>query len=72
MVAREELVDIRKKTLAIEATHQHEGFPLLELDPGYITEYTAVRSSIEDDFHRIYLFHGICAETLYYFQNSST
>lgn len=71
MIAREELVDIRKKTLTVESAHQHEGFPLLELDPGYITEYAAVRSAIEDDFHRIYLFHGISAETLYYFQDSS-
>jgi len=66
MVGLDELVDMRKKTLGIEVKRQEKGRPLIELDPGYVSEYTVVRTALEEDFHRIYLFHGIFAEILYY------
>ena len=70
-IAREELVDLRKQTLNVEYKHQYQGRPLIEFDPGYITEYAVVRSSLEDDFHRIYLYHGVYGETLYHYEKLS-
>ncbi len=70
-VGREEIVDMRKKTLALEGKFQNAGRPLVELDPGYVTEYTVVRTSLEDDFHRIYFYDGIFTECLYYFERLS-
>ncbi|MCB1325468.1 MAG: DUF4416 family protein [Spirochaetales bacterium] len=67
-VGREELVDIRRNTLAIEARVQFQGRPLVELDPGYVTQFSVVRSSLAEDFHRIYLYGGIYAEPLYYYE----
>lgn len=70
-VGREELVDIRKKTLGIETGLQQLGRPLVEIDPGYVSEFTAVRTALRDHFHYIYLYGGIFAETLYYFESGS-
>lgn len=70
-VGREELVDMRKKTLAIETDLQQLGRPLVEIDPGYVSEFTVVRTSIKDHFHHIYLYGGIFAEALYYFESGS-
>ena len=70
-VAREELVDLRRKSLAIETRHQAHGRPLVELDPGYVVEFAVVRTALTEDFHRIYLYGGIFAETLYYFERLS-
>ncbi|MBI3396523.1 MAG: DUF4416 family protein [Spirochaetia bacterium] len=67
-VGREELVDIRRKLLTIETKRQDNGRPLVELDPGYVADYTVVRTSLEEDFHRVYLYSGIWAETLFYFE----
>lgn len=67
-IGREELVDIRRKLLNLEMRHVHEGRPLAELDPGCVSEFNVVRTSLEEDFHRIYLYGGIFAETLYYYE----
>lgn len=68
LVGREELVDVRRKTLQWESRVQKSGRPLIELDPGYVCPYTVVRTALSEDFHRIYLYHGIFAETLYRFE----
>ncbi|HMU83586.1 MAG TPA: DUF4416 family protein [Leptospiraceae bacterium] len=70
-VAREEIVDIRRKTLAVESGLQQLGRPLVEIDPGYVTEFTSVRTSLKDDFHHIYLYGGIFAQSLYYYESGS-
>ncbi|MCE9596620.1 MAG: DUF4416 family protein [Spirochaetia bacterium] len=70
-VGREEIVDVRKRTLGLEAGLQQVGRPLVELDPGYVTEFTVVRTSLKDDFHHIYFYSGIFGESLYYFENAS-
>ena len=67
-VGREELVDVRRKTMQMESRSQNDNLPRMELDPGYVCPYTVVRSSLSEDFHRIYLYHGIFAETLYRFE----
>lgn len=69
--AREELVDIRRRALAIESKHQTHGRPTVELDPGYVVEFAVVRTALAEDFHRIYLYGGVFAETLYYFERLS-
>lgn len=70
-VGRDELADLRKKTVKVEMRHQHDGRPLILIDPGYVTEYTVVHTALEEDFQRIYLFHGIFGETIYYYENST-
>lgn len=70
-IGREELVDIRKKTLSIETDLQQLGAPLVEIDPGYVCEFTVVRTALRDHFHYVYLYGGIFAETLYYFESGS-
>ena len=70
-IGREELVDIRKRTLAIEAKYQFEGRPLVELDPGYLSRYSVVRTNLFEDFHTVYLYHGIFAESLLYYERMS-
>ena len=67
-VGREELVDMRRTTLQLEARRQAGGVPPLEIDPGYVSEYSVVRSSLEEDFHRVYLYHGVYGEVLYSFE----
>lgn len=70
-IHREELVDIRIKTLHIEKNNQKNGFPLVELDPGYVTDQNVVRSSLIEESHKIYLYKKIFAETLYYYEKGS-
>lgn len=70
-IAREELVDVRQSCLAIETKHQLHGRPVVELDPGYVSEFTVVRTTLAEDFHRIYLYGGVFAETLFYFERLS-
>lgn len=70
-VSREEVVDMRRRSLAIETRHQKQGRPIVELDPGYVVEFSVVRTALAEDFHRIYLYGGVFAETLYYFERLS-
>lgn len=70
-IGREEIVDVRKRTLAMETALQQMARPLVELDPGYVTEFTVVRTSLKDDFHHIYFYSGIFGESLCYFENGS-
>lgn len=70
-IGREELVDIRKRTLSLETKYQFEGRPLVELDPGYVTKYSVVRTSLFENFHTVYLYHGIFAESLLYYEKMS-
>ena len=71
LVKREELVDIRKRTLSIESRYQSKGLPTIELDPGYLSPYIVVRTALDEDFHRIYLYAGIYAESLLQFEKLS-
>lgn len=67
-IGREEITDIRLRTLALEADLEKKGGPVVEIDIGYVTDYTVVHTSLEEDFHRIYLYKGVFAESLYYFE----
>ncbi|MFN3603647.1 MAG: DUF4416 family protein [Leptonema sp. (in: bacteria)] len=71
LISREELVDIRLKTLSIELQNQKDGFPLIELDPGYVTGEQIVRTSLIEESHKIYLYKKVFAETLLYYDKGS-
>ncbi|GIX43304.1 MAG: hypothetical protein KatS3mg129_3037 [Leptospiraceae bacterium] len=70
-VGREELVDIKIKTLSIELRYQKDGFPIIEIDSGYVTENQVIRTSLYEENHKIYLYKKVFAETLYYFDKGS-
>ncbi len=71
LIKREELVDFRKQCIQIETRFQKMGSPQVEIDPGYVTSYTVVHTTIQETFHSIYLYGGIFAETLYCFEGFS-
>ncbi|PJZ54897.1 DUF4416 family protein [Leptospira adleri] len=66
-IHREELPSIQKECLAIQnaALEKDSG---IRIFPGYLCSHSVVMSSIRDDFHRIYLFNGVYAETVYNYQ----
>ena len=70
-VGGEELVDLTLRALEIETRHQSQGRPHMQLEVGYLTRYIAVRTDLAEDFHRIYLYSGIYAENIYFFQKNS-
>lgn len=39
--------------------------PTLRIIPGYLTRQNVVLGSHQDDFHKIYLFHGVFGEIIY-------
>ena len=77
LIKREELVHFRERTLKVEGLYQKRkkanspSLPLIELDPGYLSPYTVVHTALIEDFHRIYLYAGIYAETLLRFEKHS-
>ncbi|EMJ54001.1 PF14385 domain protein [Leptospira interrogans serovar Valbuzzi str. Duyster] len=66
-IHREELPSIQKECLLIQnsAVEKDRG---VRIFPGYLCNHSVVISSIQDDFHRIYLFNGVYAETVYNYQ----
>ncbi|AXR61196.1 DUF4416 family protein [Leptospira mayottensis] len=66
-IHREELPSIQKECLSIQnvAIEKDRG---VRIFPGYLCNHSVVISSIQDDFHRIYLFNGVYAETVYNYQ----
>jgi hypothetical protein len=67
-INREELPEMKEKCILIANT-------FLKLDssikiiPGYQTLYNTIVASITDDFHKIYLFHGVYAEVVYKYES---
>ncbi|MDV6235314.1 DUF4416 family protein [Leptospira ellisii] len=66
-IHREELPSIQKECLGIQNS-AWEGDPGVRIFPGYLCNHSVVISSVKDDFHRIYLFNGVYAETVYNYQ----
>ncbi|ASV09860.1 hypothetical protein B2G50_17860 [Leptospira interrogans serovar Canicola] len=66
-IHREELPSIQKECLLIQnsAVEKDRG---VRIFPGYLCNHSVVISSIQDDLHRIYLFNGVYAETVYNYQ----
>ena len=71
LIRREELVDFRKQCLQIEMRFQKMGRPDIELDPGYLTQNSVIHTSLFDYPQNIYLYGGIFAENLMYFENNT-
>jgi hypothetical protein len=65
---REEIVDLTKRVLTIREETQSEGRPKFDIDVAYLTEYSVIRSSMTDGFHSVYMYGGIYAEPICYFE----
>lgn len=65
-IHREELVEKKKECLELQSFLQKKD-PSALLIPGYVTSHNIVIAKSKDDFHRMYLFQGVYAETVYYF-----
>jgi len=68
---REELVDLKKRTLSIEGEFQAEGHPLVQLDIGYVAPSSVVRAHLLDEPHRVYLYSGVYGESLLHYDRFS-
>ncbi|TGK37465.1 DUF4416 family protein [Leptospira gomenensis] len=66
-IHREELPSIQKECLGIQNS-AWEKDPGVRIFPGYLCNHSVVIASVRDDFHRIYLFNGVYAETVYNYQ----
>lgn len=68
-IHREELPSLFKECLAI-SKKLRKNDPTIRLIPGYMTSHNVVIASAVDDFHRMYLFHGVYGEIVYkYFKS---
>ncbi|EOQ88078.1 PF14385 domain protein [Leptospira yanagawae serovar Saopaulo str. Sao Paulo = ATCC 700523] len=65
-IHREEIVEKKKECLEFQSLLQKKDLSTL-LIPGYVTSHNIVIAKSKDDFHRMYLFQGVYAETVYYF-----
>ncbi|EQA43741.1 PF14385 domain protein [Leptospira broomii serovar Hurstbridge str. 5399] len=67
-ISREELPSLQKECLKFQEQLRKtdESFRIF---PGYLTPYNLVLSFVEEDLHRIYLFHGAFAEIIYTYQS---
>ncbi|MCB1176049.1 MAG: DUF4416 family protein [Leptospiraceae bacterium] len=66
-IHREELPEIKKKCIKIRNSLLKKD-STLRIIPGYVTSHNVIIGSINDDFHRVYLFHGVYAEVVYKFE----
>ncbi len=67
-VLREEITDIKKQLLGILSGFQDNGKLLLDADALCITEMSIVRPVLTEKKHTVYLYGGIHAENLFYFE----
>jgi hypothetical protein len=70
-IAREEQVDIKKKVLSIQTHFQENGRLLIDMDTLCLTENSIIRTVLKEKSHTVYLYGGIHAENLYYFEKHS-
>lgn len=66
-INREELPEIKKKCIEIRNKIIKKD-NTIRIIPGYLNSHNVVLASIYDDFHRIYLFHGVYAEVIYKYE----
>lgn len=66
-IHRDELPEIKEK--CIQITNQFlKKDNSIRMTPGYQTLFNTIVASITDDFHKIYLFHGIFGEVVYKYE----
>jgi hypothetical protein len=66
-INRDELPELKKKCIEIRKKFINKD-ATIRLIPGYLSSHNVILSSIYDDFHRVYLFHGIYAEIIYKYE----
>ncbi|TGJ99354.1 DUF4416 family protein [Leptospira semungkisensis] len=66
-ISREELPSLQTECSKFQ-TALRKSDESVRIFPGYLTPYNLVLGSLEEDLHRVYLFHGVFAEIIYTFQ----
>ncbi|MBP9887736.1 MAG: DUF4416 family protein [Leptospiraceae bacterium] len=67
-INREELPEMKEKCISI-TNYFSKIDPSIRIIPGYQTLYNTIIASSTDDFHKIYLFHGVYAEVVYRYES---
>lgn len=67
-INREELPEMKQKCIQITNSFSKLDSSV-KIIPGYQTLYNTIIASVTDDFHKIYLFHGIYAEVVYKYES---
>jgi hypothetical protein len=66
-IHREELPDLKKKCISIQEKLKKKD-DSIRLIPGYLSPHNIILSSSNDDFHRVYMYHGVYAEVIYKYE----
>ncbi|TGK19214.1 DUF4416 family protein [Leptospira fluminis] len=66
-ISREELPSLQKECSKTQ-DRLRKSDQSFRIFPGYLTPYNLVLASVEEDLHRVYLFHGVFAEIVYTYQ----
>ncbi len=66
-INREELPEVKKKTLKICEKNQAKD-ETLKIIPGYLSLQNVIIASSTDDLHKVYIFHGVYAEIVYIYE----
>lgn len=66
-IHREELPEMKKICVQIREKFAKQD-STLRIIPGYMSSHNIIIASSFDDFHRIYLFHGVYAEIIYKYE----
>ena len=67
-INREELPEIKQKCIQITNSFSKLDSSV-KIIPGYQTLFNTIVASVTDDFHKLYLFHGIYAEVVYKYES---
>jgi len=71
LISRDKITDIKLFTNSIEDKHSKEENRLINLDPGYLTQFSLILPSAKERPHKIYLDKGIFADPIYIFKKNS-
>jgi len=71
LIPREKITEIKLLTNSIEDKYSKNNKRLINLDPGYLTEFNLILPSAKERPHKIYLKKGIFADPIYIFRKSS-
>jgi hypothetical protein len=71
LIPRENVVDIKRYTNALELDFAPEGLRRVNIDPGYLTLGQFFLATTKDQRHRVYIRDGIFVEPTLYFQDGT-
>jgi len=71
LIKRENITDVKLFTNKIEDNNSKKEKRLINLDPGYLTEFNLILPSAKERPHKIYLKKGIFADPIYIFIQGS-